>query len=309
MKVASTQPSVVSKRILGLALFAVLFTLCVSAQAQQMGKIPRIGYLDGVSLSAIAGRIEAFKQGLRDLGYTEGKNILIEWRPAEGKADRLPDLAAELVRLKVDVIVTGGAGATRPAKDTTATIPIVMAQDSDPVGSGFVSSLARPGGNVTGLATLHPEISGKRLEILKETLPKISRVAVFGTSTWADNAQPLRETELAAGALGVKLQYVDVLGPKDFELGFQAAVKQRASAALILVWGPLINPQRKEIAELAIKSRLPAMYRDREHVEAGGLMSYGVSINDLFYRSATYVDKILRFFGDCAPKKWPLRGS
>jgi len=265
------------------------------ANAQPAGKrVPRIGYLDGASLSANSPRIEAFRQGLRELGYVEGQNIAIEWRSAEGKADRLPGLAAELVRFKVDVIVTGGAGATRPAKDATATIPIVMAQDSDPVESGFVTTLARPGGNVTGLSTLHPAISVKRLELLKEVLPRLSRVAFFGTSTWAGNAHGLRETELAAGALGVKLQYLDVSDPKDFEIAFQAARKGQAEAVVMQVWGPVLSPRRKEVAELAVKSRLPTIYRDREQVEAGGLLAYGPNIPDLFRRAATYVDRILK---------------
>jgi putative ABC transport system substrate-binding protein len=163
----------------------------------------------------MSARTEAFRQGLRELGYVEGKNIVMEYRYAEGKLDRLPALATELVRLKVDVIVTAGPAATRPAKEATVTIPIVMAQDNDPVGNGFVASLARPGGNITGLATLAPEISGKQLELLKEIVPKLSRVAVFGTSTSASNAQDLREVELAAGALGVKIQLLEVIGPKD----------------------------------------------------------------------------------------------
>jgi putative tryptophan/tyrosine transport system substrate-binding protein len=280
-------------RLLTYGLCALLLAPSVPVQAQQAARIPRIGYLDGVSLSAISGRIEAFRRGLRELGYVEDKNIIIEWRSAEGKAERLPALAAELVNLKVDIIVTGGAGATRPTKEATATIPIVMGQDSDPVASGFVASLARPGGNITGLSTLHPEISGKRLEILKETV-FISRAALFGTSTWTGNAQVIKETDLAAGALGVKLHYLDVLDPKDFKAAFQGAAKGRAEAVLMLVWGPLLNPHRKEIAELAVKSRLPTMYREREHVEAGGLMSYGVNINDLFRRAAIYVDKILK---------------
>ena len=162
----------------------------------------------------------------------EGKNIVIEWRSAEGKLDRLPALAAELVRLKVDVIVTAGPTATRAAKEATSTIPIVMTQDADPVGNGFVASLARPGGNITGLSTLAPELSGKQLELLKEIVPKLSRVAVFGTSTSPGNAQTLREVELAAGAFGVKLQYLDVLGPKDIETAFRAASKGRADAVL-----------------------------------------------------------------------------
>jgi putative ABC transport system substrate-binding protein len=267
----------------------------VAAEAQPAAKrVPRIGYLDGASLSANSVRIEALRQGLRELGYVEGQDIAFEWRSAEGKADRLPDLAAELVRLKVDVIVTGGVGATRPAKAATSTIPIVMAQDSDPVGNGFVASLARPGGNVTGLSTLHPTISGKRLEILREVLPRLSRVAFFGTSSWAGNAQGLRETELAAAALGVKLQYLDVADPNDFEIAFQAAGKRQAEAALMLVWNPILGPRRKEVAELAVRSRLPTVFREREHVQAGGLMAYGPNIPDLFRRAATYVDRILK---------------
>src|SRR5262245_2105272 len=224
----------------------------------------------------------------------EGQDIAFEWRSADGKADRLPGLAAELVRLRVDVIVTGGAGATRPAKAATSTIPIVMAQDSDPVESGFVASLARPGGNVTGLSTLHPTISAKRLEILREVLPRLSRVAFFGTASWAGNAQGLRETELAAAALGVKLQYLDVADPKDFEIAFQAAGKRQAEAALMLVWNPLVTPRVKQVAELTVRSRLPTVFREPEHVQAGGLMAYGPNIPDLFRRAATFVDRILK---------------
>ena len=179
--------------------------------AQQPAKVPRIVYLSVSPLSANPARYEAFRQGLRELGYVEGKNIVIERRSAEEKADRLPALVAELVRLKVDVIITGGAGATRPVKEATTTIPIVMAQDSDPVRNGFVASLARPGGNVTGLSTLSPELSGKRLELLKEVVPRLSRVAVVGESTNPSTAQSLNQTELAAGAFGVKLQYLDIL--------------------------------------------------------------------------------------------------
>ena len=225
------------KTFFGLALCAMLFALCVSVQAQQPAKVPRIGFLIGSSLSANSARIEAFRQGLRELGYVEGKNIVIEWRSAEGKLDRLPALAAELVRLKVDIIVTAGPIPTRAAKEATSTIPIVMAQDPDPVGNGFVASLARPGGNITGLATLAPELSGKRLELLKEIVPTLSRVAVFGTSTHPGNAQYLKEMELAAGAFGVKLQYLDVLSPKDIETAFRAASKGRAEAVLMMVAG------------------------------------------------------------------------
>jgi len=277
--------------VIGLAILAKP----LGAGSQPAGqKVPRIGYLDGASLSANSVRLEAFRHGLRELGYVEGQSVAIEWRSADGKADRLPSLAAELVRLKVDVIVTGGAGATGPAKDATATIPIVMAQDSDPVESGFVSSLARPGGNVTGLSMLHPELSMKRLEILKEMHPKLSRVAVFGTSTWAGNARGLRETEQAAKTLRLKLQYVDVSRPTDFELAFQTASKGQAEAIVMLAWNPLLNARRKEVVELAAKSRVPIMYRERESVEAGGLITYGPNLSYLFRRAATYVDKILK---------------
>ena len=192
-------------KIIALALSALIFALCYSAQAQQRAKIPRIGYLVGPS-SAGSVRYEAFRQGLRELGYVEGKNIVIEWRSNEGNRDRQRALVAELMGLKVDVIVAVGAGDVRIAKDATATIPIVMVQGGDPVGSGFVASLARPGGNITGLATLRPELSGKRLELLTEIVPKLSRVALFASSASPDHAQVLKEAELAAGALGVKLQ-------------------------------------------------------------------------------------------------------
>ena len=225
MKVVSSQWSVVSKRLFSIALCSMLFALCSHAEAQQPTKVPRIGYLTAASLSSIAARIEAFRQGLRELGYVEGKNIVIEWRSAEGKLDRLPELAAELVRLKVDVIVTSGPTMTRAAKEATSTIPIVMAQDTDPVGNGFVASLARPGGNITGLSTLSPELSGKQLELLKEIVPKLSRVAVLGNSTEPGNAQPLKEMELAARAFKVQLQYLDVLSSKDIETAFRAASK------------------------------------------------------------------------------------
>ena len=274
-------------KCLGLSVIAFAFVVAGAvAQAQQPAKVPRIGYLTGASPSSESARTEAFRQGLRELGYVEGKNIVVEYRSAEGKLDHLPVLAAELVRLKVDVIVTGGSGATRPAKEATSTIPIVMAQDPDPVGNGFVASLARPGGNITGLSTLSPELSGKRLELLKEIIPKLSRVAVLGTSTSPGNAQALREMELAAGALAVKLQYLDVLGPKDIETAFRAASKGRAEAVLTL-GGPVLVSQRTQLADLAVKSRLPAIYWRPEIVQAGGLMSYGVSLTDLDRRAAS----------------------
>jgi ABC-type uncharacterized transport system substrate-binding protein len=271
----------------------ILLAVAVIAAAQQPTKILRIGFLMSTSPSAGSDRIEAFRQGLRELGYVEGKNIVIEWRHAEGKLDRLSELAAELVRLKVEMIVTAGPVPTRAAKAATSTIPIVMTQDPDPVGNGFVASLARPGGNITGLSTLAPEISGKQVELLKEIVPRLSRVAVFGTSTIPGYAQRLRETELAAGAFGVQLQYLDILGPKDIESAFRAASKGRADAVLAL-GSPVFILQRIQIADLAVKSRLPAIYDRREFVEDGGLISYATSFTDLSHRAATYVDKILK---------------
>jgi putative ABC transport system substrate-binding protein len=203
-------------------------------------------------------------------------------------------LISGLVRLKVDVIVTAGPLVTRAAKEATWTIPIVMAQDPDPVGNGFVASLARPGGNITGLSSLAPGLTGKQLELLKEIVPKLSRVAVFETSTRPGNAQTLREVELAAGAFGVKLQYLDVLSPKDIETAFQAAVTERADGALWFVTGSVGNPHRKKIADLAVSSRLPVIYNLLDHVEAGGLMFYGVNTVDLDRRAAVYVHKILK---------------
>jgi putative tryptophan/tyrosine transport system substrate-binding protein len=274
-------------------LCALLFAPCYSASAQQPTKVPRIGYLSFLSRSAMADRIDAFGHGLRELGYVEDKNIVIEWRYGQEKPDRVSDLAAELVRLKVGVVVSGGNSATEAAKKVTNTIPIVMTQASDPVASGFVASLARPGGNITGLSRLAPELSGKRLELLKEIVPRLSIVTVFGTSTSPGNAQELKEVELAARALGVKLQYLDVLSPKDIENAFRAAVRGRADAVLMMV-GAFRASQQKEITELVAKSRLPVIYESARSVEVGGLMSYGVSLTDLDRRAATYVDKILK---------------
>ena len=207
----------------------IVVALCNPAEAQQPKKVPRIGYLTASNPSSMSARVEAFRQGLRELGYIEGKNIVIEWRFAEGKVDRLSALAAELVRFKVDAIVASGPPATRATKEATSAIPIVMAQDSDPVGSGFVASLARPGGNITGLSSLSSELSGKRLELLKEIIPTLSRLAVFLTSTIPGSTQQLKETELAAGAFGIKLQYLDLVDPKDIETAFRAAGRKLAA--------------------------------------------------------------------------------
>ena len=280
-------------KVIGVALCAMLFALCSSADAQQPKKVPRIGYLAGATFSAITLRTEAFRQGLRELDYIEGKNIVIEWRHAEGKLDRLPALAVELVRLKVDIIVTSGASPTRAAKAATSTIPIIMTQDSDPVANGFVASLARPGGNITGLSIFAPELGGKRLEILREVVPMLSRVAVLGTSTSPGYAPMIREMELAANSFKVELQYQNISDSTDIETAFRAASKGRADAVLTFA-SAILSTQRAQIVELATKNRLPAIYHNSPFVEAGGLMTYGVSEADLDRRAATYVDKILK---------------
>jgi ABC-type uncharacterized transport system substrate-binding protein len=279
--------------LLSILFVVVLLGVAVIAQAQQPKKVPRIGYLAGASHAAIAFRLEAFRQGLRELGYLEGKNIGIEYRYSEGNFRRQKELAFELARANVDVIVTSGPASTRAAKEATATIPIIMTFDSDPVGSGSVASLARPGGNITGLSTLAPEISGKQLELLKEIVPKLSRVAVIGSSANPGNAQVLKEMEAVAQVFSVKLQYLDILDPKELEAAFRTASNERADAMVVLA-GTIIIAQRARIADLAIKSRLPSIYERREFVEAGGLMSYGISITDLDRRAAIYVDKILK---------------
>jgi len=272
---------------------SVLLSPCGSAQAQQTAKVPRIGYLTAAHLTAIPARIEALRQGLRELGYVEGKTIVIEWRSSEERPDRLPALAAELVQLKVDIIATGAGRPTRAAKAATRTIPMVMAQDNDPVGDGFIASLARPGGNITGLATLHPEVSGKRLEILREVVPNLARVALLGTSTSPGYARVQRDTELAAKAFGVKLENLDVLDSTDIEIAFRATSKGRADALLTLPSGVLFSDRSKIIA-LAAKNRLPVIYHDSQYVQGGGLMNYSESFTDLHRRAATYVDKILK---------------
>jgi putative tryptophan/tyrosine transport system substrate-binding protein len=274
-------------------LSTILLTTAAPATAQQPAKISRIAVLIGSSLAANAVRVDAFRQSLHELGYIEGKNIAIEFRSAEGKFDRLPELAAEIVRLKFDIIVTTGPIVNPPAKEATSTIPIVMAFDNDPVGNGLVASLARPGGNVTGLSNIAPEISGKQLELLRELVPRLSHIAVFGNSKEPANQQSLKEVEIAAGAFKVKLQYVDILSPDEIENAFRAASKGRADAAIVL-GSFILNPHRTQVAKLAVGNRLPAAYTAVEWVEAGGLMSYGTSFPDLFRRAGTYVDKILK---------------
>jgi putative ABC transport system substrate-binding protein len=274
-------------------LATILLTAGAVTHAQQPARIPRIGYLNASSASSAASRVEAFRQGMRELGYVEGKNIVVEYRFAEGNLDRLSQLLAELVQLNVDIIVSGGPTVTRPAKAATSTIPIVMGFDDDPVGSGFVASLARPGGNITGSSTLAPEISGKQLEILKEIIAKLSRVAVLGSSTRSGTSLSLKEMELAAAAFKVQIQYLDIQESKDIETAFGAASKGRADAIVVL-GSPVLNLRRAQIVDLAIKHRMPGVYAQPEFIDAGGLMYYGPSFADIFRRAATYVDKILK---------------
>jgi putative tryptophan/tyrosine transport system substrate-binding protein len=276
--------------LVALCLSALLFPALIRAQP---AKIPRIGFLITSSPSAMAPRLEAFRHGLRELGYAEGKDIIIEQRYGEGSSDQLAALAAELARFKVDVLVTSGPTATRPAQQATSTIPIVMTFDDDPVGSGFVATLARPGGNITGLSTLAPEISGKRLELLKETLPMLGRVAVVGTSSRQGVAQAMKEMELAAAAFRLKLEFLDISDPKGIESMFRDAAKAFADAVLVLQ-SPIFNSYRAHTAELAVKSRIPTVYPASQYVVDGGLMSYGANIADLDRRAASYVDRILK---------------
>jgi ABC-type uncharacterized transport system substrate-binding protein len=279
-----------SQKILCFALSAMLLALCFPAEAQQPTKIPRIGYQ---SAGSSGEREEAFRQGLRELGYGEGQNIVIEWRFAQGKPDQVPRNAAGLVQLKVDVIVTGGPTDTRAAKAATSTIPIVMTNEGDPVGTGLVASLSRPGGNITGLATLSPELNGKRLELLKETLPRLSHVVALRGPGSQGSAVTLKETEVVARSLGLKLKFQVVKEPDDLNRAFEAITKVR-TGALIAVAGPFATAQRKRIVEFAAKSRLPAIYYRQEFVEDGGLMSYATDPNDLARRAAVFVDKILK---------------
>ncbi len=295
MNVVSSQWSVVGKSVLCSVLCASLWTLCSSADAQQAKKAPRIGFL------AVSGDpnspgpwVEAFRQGLRDVGYVEGKTILVDYRYIEGKLDRIPSLVAELVQLKVDVLVLVALPSIRAAKQATKTIPIVMVATVDPVATGIVDSLAHPGGNITGLTRLTRELSGKRLELLKEVVPEISRVGVLWETDDPAAAIAFKEYEVAARGLKIQLQSLEVRGPNPDLVGaFQTAAKGRANA-LITVTSVLLSRYQKQIAELAIKNRLPSMYEVNRYVEAGGLMSYSANDAESYRRAAVYVDKILK---------------
>jgi putative ABC transport system substrate-binding protein len=281
-----------SKRIVIWQLATVFLTTVSIAEAQQVRKIPRVGVLSA-GVARLSPTLQAFRQGLRELGYVEGRDVILEQRYAESNLNRLPDLAAELVHLKVEVIVTTSSQASYAAQHATRDIPIVMAVSGDPVAAGFVASLARPGGNITGLTNLSQDLSGKRVELLKETVPKLSRVSVLLDPTVVPLTPPRRETETAARGLGLQLQFVEARAAGDFEKAFQAAKTGKAEG-LIVFPSSLLNNHRTTIANLAIKNKLPAIYATSESVEAGGLMSYGPSYPEMFRRAATYVDKILK---------------
>ncbi len=293
LPIADWKSSILNPNVFRLPLCAMLLALSSPAQGQQPAKVPRIGYLSASSASGNLPRIEAFRQGLRDFGYIEGQNIVIDYRFGEGKLDRVPSLAAELLSLKVDVIVAPGTGPVSAAKQATRTVPIVMMNAADPVGDGFVSSLARPGGNITGLTTIAPELSGKRLELLKEAVPKSSRIALLWNPVVQQRIIEFKETQVVARALGVQLQSVEARAASDLEPAFSAMTEGRADA-FILLGDAMFNANRTRILELAAKSRLPAMYPGEEYVLAGGLMVYGPSTSDLSRRAANYVDKILK---------------
>ena len=279
------------RRILHFCLLITVLLITDLARAQQPKQAFRIGILQSGSPASNASRIVAFRDGLRERGYVEGQNIATDYRYAEGKIDRFPVLAAELVRLKPDVLVTSGSPAIRALMKETDNIPIVMGAIGDAVGSGFVKSLARPGGNVTGLSFLDSDISTKRLEILKETLPRVTRVVIL--RHWASGKQSLEATLAVAHALKLKVQVIEVQGANDFDGAFGAARKGRAEAINVLA-SPILYAHRKELVDLAIEHRWPGMYENKEFVEAGGLLSYGANLDDLFRRAATYVDKILK---------------
>ena len=275
------------------ALCAMLFALCVPASAQQPGKIPRIGVLISGSRSGSSRRLQAFQQGFRELGYIEGKNILFEYRYADGKLEPVPELAAELVRLKVDVLVTDTSNATEAAKNATTTIPIVFTTANDPVGDRQVASLARPGGNLTGFSLLALDLNGKRLELLKEAFPKVTQVAFLTRLGTRTAEQRFNEAQVVAKGLGLRRQFLGAKGPDDLESVFEEAKRSGAEAVLAHP-STFVATNRSRIIELAAKQRLPVIYSSIEAAEAGGLMSYGPDIVDNYRRAAVYVDKILK---------------
>jgi putative ABC transport system substrate-binding protein len=272
------------------ALCALLHTLGLPVWAQEVTKVPRIGYLRFVEVPVFD---SAFRKGLSELGYIEGQNIQVEYRYAGGSGERLAELAAELVNLRVDVIVAGSTQSIDAAKRLTKTIPIVFPVTFDPVASGFVASLARPGGNLTGLSTVNPDAAVKRVELLKEIMPRLSRVAVLRNPTNSGSALVLKETEAGAKHLGLRLQSLEAQSRDQLEGAFRLAIKEKAGAMIVIV-DALYFSERKGIANLGMKYRLPGMFDDRQYAEAGGLISYGANLSDLFRRAAVYVDKILK---------------
>ena len=293
MKVVSRQWSVVSKKVFCFALCALLFALCGSTEAQQATKVPRVGFLVPGSPSGFAARVEAFRQGLRDLGYVEGKNITIEYRWAEGTLDRLPQFAAELVGIKVDVIVTSGDAAIRAAKENTPTIPIVVGVAGDLVVPGYVASHSRPGGNITGLIDISPELSTKRLELIKEAFPKVSRVAILLNAANPVMVLNFKEIERTARAMGLKPESLEIRNSDELDGALMAPPRGQVEV-LIVLQDSLVIAYSKRIVEFAAKHRLRGMYFESRWVETGGLMSYGPNYPDLFRRAAGYVDKILK---------------
>lgn len=281
-----------NQKIYALVLCAVLIAPCVFVQAEQ-AKIPRIGVLQGASPSSVASNTNAFREGLRELGHIEGKNVLVEYRYADGKLKRLSELASELVQLKVDVIVAAGTQSTKAAKQATSTIPIVVGGAGDLVGTGLVASLSRPGGNITGSTVISPDLGGKRVELLKEAIPKISRVAVLLHSGSATDRAEVRQMEAAAQSLKVKIQIVEVKSPGDFQTAF-AAMKRENADALVLVQSSFTSFHRKELAGLGAKSRLPTMCEGLRWTEDGCVISYGPDLPHLYQRAAVFVDKILK---------------
>jgi putative ABC transport system substrate-binding protein len=283
-----------SKRVVGLAFCAMLFALCFPAEAQQPRKVWRIGFLSAASPKLYTHLYTAFVQGLRDLGYIEGQNLVIEARWAEDKTHRLPELAAELVRLKVDLIAaTGGAVSALAAKDATTTIPIVFIGGGDLVRIGLIASLARPGGNLTGLSLLTTELSVKRLELLKETFPKVRRIAILGNPANPAYSIQVQESQTAAKMLELQVDMIEAREPGGFESAFTSAVEKGAGSALLLS-DPMFNAHRERIAGIAIKKRVPAISEFKEFVEGGGLMSYGTNIADVYRRLSIYVDKVFK---------------
>jgi putative ABC transport system substrate-binding protein len=281
------------RTLTGLIVASILVVLCFTAEAQQAKKVPRIGFLTGESLLSAATRVDGFKNGLHQLGYIEGQNILIDYRYADGKLERLPDLAKELVQLRIDLILSVGATATTAAKRATQAIPIVMTNTSDPVTLGLVASLAKPGGNITGLSNLAPDLGGKRLELLKEIVPRLSRVAVLGDPSSPVYDPQINEVDVAARGLGLQLDVLEIRDRKELENAFPEIIPQRPDA-LIALLQPSITTLRGRIGELTTKGRLPAIGPHVEFTEAGTLISYGPNTIDLFRRAATYVDKILK---------------